>query len=141
MAFCFLSSSLRCRERLSEYIHFPGFLKQDQLLPYFAHAGCFVHASIEEQWGLVVNEAMAAGLPVIVSNRCGCFQDLVVEGKNGFGFSPNDTKRLTQLLAVVSQNPVQRDSMSQASLALISQFDASRFGTGLVEAVQLGLRS
>ena len=52
---------------LQDSVHLPGFLQQEELLPYFAHAKCFIHASIQEQWGLVVNEAMAAGLPVLVS--------------------------------------------------------------------------
>jgi glycosyltransferase involved in cell wall biosynthesis len=47
-----------------------------------------VHASTTEQWGLVVNEAMAAGLPVLVSDRCGCAPDLVEVGVNGFTFDP-----------------------------------------------------
>ena len=52
-------------------VYFPGLRSSRELLPYYAHAGCFVLPSTREPWGLVVNEAMAAGLPVLVSERCG----------------------------------------------------------------------
>jgi glycosyltransferase involved in cell wall biosynthesis len=123
---------------LSESIHFPGFLKPNELLPFFAHAKCFVHASFEEQWGLVVNEAMAAGLPVVVSTRCGCFKDLVVEGENGFGFDPLNRRELVQLFERVRQNEATLETMGNASLTRISNFDSSLFGTGLVKAIHLG---
>ena len=62
----------------------------------------FVHASASEQWGLVVNEAMAAGLPVIVSERCGCAPDLVREGVNGLTFDPCDVAELAGLMERVA---------------------------------------
>ena len=66
-------------------------------------------ASTTEQWGLVINEAMASGLPVIVSNRCGCVSDLVREGYNGFVFDPNDVERLARLMLRVSAMEKRRD--------------------------------
>ena len=53
-------------------------------------ASAFVHPSTTEQWGLVVNEAAAAGLPLIVSERCGCAPELVRQGVTGFLFDPYD---------------------------------------------------
>ncbi|MCW0220240.1 MAG: glycosyltransferase family 4 protein, partial [Prosthecobacter sp.] len=90
---------------LSDYILLPGFLQMDQLLPFFHHAQAFIQASLRETWGLVVNEAMAAGLPVIVSDTCGCFPDLVQEGVNGFGFNPYDSSELTELMVRIHQMP------------------------------------
>ncbi|HET9367018.1 MAG TPA: glycosyltransferase, partial [Candidatus Udaeobacter sp.] len=58
--------------RLDDCVHLPGFKQYDELPVYYALANAFVHVSKSEQWGLVVNEALASGLPVIVSNRCGC---------------------------------------------------------------------
>ncbi len=117
-------------------IHFSGFLQQDELMPYFAHANCFIHASYQEQWGLVVNEAMAAGLPVLVSNRCGCFEDLIIEGVNGWGFDPNSVEQMQQLMSKMSSNEEYTKAMGTAALAHIQNFSPSYFAQGLYQAVE-----
>ncbi|MEH2374714.1 glycosyltransferase family 4 protein [Nostoc sp.] len=124
---------------LKKHIHLPGFLQQDELFPYFAHATCFIHASIQEQWGLVVNEAMAAGLPVIVSNRCGCYEDLVLESINGFGFDPENQQELTQLMVKISSGELDLQAMGQASLEHIQKFSPDYFAQGLMQAVEYAL--
>jgi 1,2-diacylglycerol 3-alpha-glucosyltransferase len=121
---------------LQDYIHLPGFLQQDRLLPYFAHAGCFIHASTMEQWGLVINEAMAAGLPVLVSNRCGCFEDLVLEGINGFGFDPHNEAQLTNLMIEITSGEVDVEKMGEAALAHIQNFSPDYFASGLINAIE-----
>jgi glycosyltransferase involved in cell wall biosynthesis len=116
-------------------------LQQDELLPYFAHAKCFIHASTTEQWGLVVNEAMAAGLPVIVSNRCGCFEDLVVTGVNGFGFNPENQEELTNLMSKMSSVDVDLESMGKASLQHIEKYSPDYFAQGLNSAIEYALNN
>jgi 1,2-diacylglycerol 3-alpha-glucosyltransferase len=135
-----LESQIQSLE-LTPYVHLPGFLQQEELFPYFAHAGCFIHASTHEQWGLVVNEAMAAGLPVLVSDRCGCFEDLVIEGHNGFGFDPENPQMLTQLMHKLSMGAVDLTAMGQAALAHIQQFSPDYFAQGLLQAVEYSIRS
>lgn len=122
---------------LEAVVHLPGFLQQSELLPYFAHAECFVHTSLQEQWGLVINEAMAAGLPVIVSNRCGCYEDLVIEGETGFGFDPEDSDALTRCL--IQMNSIDHRAMGKAGLDRIQRFSPSYFAEGLYQAVQSAL--
>ncbi|AOX03492.1 hexosyltransferase [Moorena producens PAL-8-15-08-1] len=124
---------------LQDSVHLPGFLQQDQLLPYFAHANYFIHASIQEQWGLVVNEAMAAGLPVLVSNRCGCFEDLVIEGVNGFEFDPENPQQITELMLKMSSGEINLEKMGKASLEHIHKFSPDYFAEGLMQAVQYAL--
>jgi glycosyltransferase involved in cell wall biosynthesis len=124
---------------LTKFVHLPGFLQQEELLPYFAHANCFIHASIQEQWGLVVNEAMAAGLPVIVSNRCGCFEDLVIEGVNGFGFDPEDKQALTDLMLKMSSKEIDLVAMGEASLQHIQKYSPDYFAQGLMKALKYSL--
>ncbi len=126
---------------LDSFVHLPGFLQFDELLPYFAHAQCFIHASSQEQWGLVVNEAMASSLPVLVSRKCGCFEDLVVEGENGFGFDPNNVEELSALMAKITQDPVLLDSMGKASLKHIQNFSPSTFARGLDQAINFCLKA
>ncbi len=124
---------------LQDFVHLPGFLQQDELLPYFAYAHCFIHASIQEQWGLVVNEAMAAGLPVLVSNCCGCFEDLVIEGVNGFGFEPDNSQQLTDLMLKISSGQTDLAKMSHAALEHIQKFSPDYFAQGLIQAVEYAL--
>lgn len=121
---------------ITDAVHLPGFLEQTDLLPYFAHAKCFIHASLQEQWGLVVNEAMAAGLPVLVSKSCGCFADLVVEGINGFGFDPTNETELVDLMLRVSSDEAKSAQMGEASLAHIQNFSPDYFAENLIRAVE-----
>ncbi|MBE9199420.1 MULTISPECIES: glycosyltransferase [unclassified Nodularia (in: cyanobacteria)] len=121
--------------KMQNYVHLPGFLQQDQLLPYFAHAKCFIHASVQEQWGLVVNEAMAAGLPVLVSNRCGCYEDLIIEGVNGFGFDPENSQQLSELMLKMSSGEIDLEIMSNEVLEHIQQFSPDYFAQGLIQSV------
>ncbi len=124
---------------LGDSICLTGFLGQSELLPYFAHANCFIHASTQEQWGLVVNEAMAAGLPVLVSNRCGCFEDLVLEDINGFGFDPYNQQQLTDLMLKMSSGTVDLVSLGQASLQHIQKYSPDYFAQGLKQAIDYAL--
>jgi len=109
------------RADLHGSVLFAGHKSTAEILPYYAFADCFVLPSSREPWGLVVNEAMAAGLPVVVSNRCGCAGDLVEHGNNGFVFSTED--ELTDSLWKVSQlSSRQRELMGQRSGQIISCF-------------------
>jgi len=124
---------------LQNHVHLTGFLQQEQMLPYFAHAKCFIHASVQEQWGLVVNEAMAAGLPVIASKRCGCYEDLIIEGANGFGFDPENSQELTDLMLKVSSADFDLQKMGITALEHIQKFSPEYFAQGLIKAVDYAL--
>jgi len=121
---------------LQKVVHLTGFLQQEEMLPYFANAGCFVHGSTMEQWGLVVNEAMAAALPVLVSDRCGCFEDLIIEGINGFGFDPDNSQQLTNLMLKMSAANFDRQQMGDAAFQHIQNYSPKRFADGLAKAVE-----
>jgi glycosyltransferase involved in cell wall biosynthesis len=121
---------------LHSHVHLPGFRQYDELPVYYALANAFVHASISEQWGLVVNEAIASGLPVIVSERCGCAPELV-QG-NGFTFDPTNDQELTaQLLKMVSLSDEERKHLSNNSYRIAGNFAPERFGEGLEHAVRV----
>ncbi|MDY6937087.1 MAG: glycosyltransferase family 4 protein [Cyanobacteriota bacterium] len=124
---------------LASAVRLPGFLQQSQMLPYYAHAGCFIHASTQEQWGLVVNEAMAAGLPVLVSRCCGCYEDLIVDGATGFGFDPENTEELARLMLEVASETFDRAKIGRAALDRIQHFSPDAFARGLSQAVCYGL--
>ena len=118
---------------LNEHVHLPGFKPYDELPVYYGLANAFVHASTAEQWGLVVNEAIAAGLPVIVSNRCGCAPELV--NGNGFTFDPtNGSELVARLLEMGSLSDLQRKHFSKNSYGISANFGPERFGEGLMRA-------
>lgn len=117
-----------------------GFKQYIELPSYYGLAVAFVHPSTTEQWGLVVNEAMAAGLPVLVSDRCGCAPDLVQDGRNGFSFDPYDTEELARLmLRLTGMSETQRADMGKASLEIIGRWTPETFATNLMKAVEVAL--
>ena len=116
----------------ADEVIFTGLKTSRELLPYYAQAGCFVLPSTREPWGLVVNEAMAAELPVLVSNRCGCSPDLVQEGQNGFTFEPSDASKLQELLHRMEQMSVaERARMGRQSGVIVRQFSPAGFGEAI----------
>jgi 1,2-diacylglycerol 3-alpha-glucosyltransferase len=120
------------------HVHLPGFKQYDELPVYYALAKAFVHPSTTEQWGLVVNEAIASGLPVIVSERCGCVPELV--RGNGFTFDPIDERELpSRLLQIASLSDDERRSLGDASYRIAENFAPEHFGEGLEQAAQLAL--
>jgi glycosyltransferase involved in cell wall biosynthesis len=127
------------RYGLDDAVHMPGFRQYQDLPAYYGLAGAFVHASSTEQWGLVVNEAMAAGLPVIVSKACGCADELVVPGKNGYLFDPTVPPELTACLVHVASDRCDRRLLANEGRAIIGQWAPARFATGLRYAVDLAL--
>lgn len=126
---------------LAGAVALPGFRQYEELPAFYGLAGAFVHASTTEQWGLVVNEAMAAGLPVLVSERCGCAPDLVRNGANGFTFDPSDVEELAGLMHRVAAMPeARRDAMGEAGRRIIADRGPERFADGLMHAVRTALR-
>jgi len=121
--------------QLEDDVRFPGFAQYDQLPAYYGLASAFVHASVVEQWGLVINEALASGLPVLVSDRCGCVPELVSEGHNGFAFDPLDIEKLAELMARLSEVS-DLGEMGYASRRIISAWSPERFSEGMLNAVK-----
>ncbi len=124
---------------LNTIVHFEGFKQYDELPIYFGLANALLHASTTEQWGLVVNEAMASALPVIISERCGCVPELVHTGKNGFSFNPHNQQELTSTLQSFSDGSVDVEGMGKKSLEIISEWNAETFGKGLLQAANAAI--
>jgi 1,2-diacylglycerol 3-alpha-glucosyltransferase len=125
---------------LNNCVHLPGFITYHEIPKWFALANVFIHPALQEQWGLVVNEAMAARLPVLVSNSCGCFPELVLEGINGFGFDPENTEQLTELMLKMSSRTVDLQKMGEASQSHIQNFSPEHFAEGLYQAVECAVK-
>ncbi len=124
---------------ISSLMKLPGFVQYDLLPSYYGLANVFVHASTSEQWGLVVNEAMAAGLPMLVSNRCGCSSDLIQEGMNGFTFDPYDRSALTNLMIKLTDPQMKLKPLGEKSRKIIRSWSPKRFADGMKAASECAI--
>lgn len=127
-------------EGVADTVHFPGFASYAEIARWYAFAEIFVHPALSEQWGLVVNEAMAAGLPVLLSQACGCHPDLMVEGTTGFSFDPTSVDDLTEKLRILGADRELRLRFGHAAREHAARsFGADQFGQGLWQACQRAL--
>ncbi|GAB3789692.1 hypothetical protein GCM10028818_58750 [Spirosoma horti] len=107
-----------------------------QVPDLLALSDVLVLPSLSEPWGLVVNEAMACGLPVIVSDRCGCASDLVREGENGFVFDPHNQSQLTALLLRFMNGDLDRTTMQVASKEIIAPYSPEAVASDMLRGIQ-----
>ncbi|HEV2169615.1 MAG TPA: glycosyltransferase family 4 protein [Candidatus Binatus sp.] len=120
----------RARELTWDSIRFIGFRNQSELPALYDICDVFVLPSEHEPWGLVVNEAMNAGKPVVVSDRVGAGPDLVEDGVNGFVYPVRDVAALTDRLRRLIEDPERRAAMGARALETVTRcgFDADRDG-------------
>jgi glycosyltransferase involved in cell wall biosynthesis len=114
---------------------FAGFQQMDTLPVYYGLASCLVLPSVSESWGLVVNEAMAAGLPVLVSHHCGCVPELVKPGVNGYVFNPLDTGGLARLMGLMSSRSVDADKMGEASRRSVAVYTPETWAESIGDCI------
>jgi glycosyltransferase involved in cell wall biosynthesis len=120
----------------------PGFVSYEELPAFYGLGSAFVHAARREQWALVVNEAMAAGLPVLVSTDCGCAGDLIEPGVNGFTFDPENAGQLGALMEKMASLPAaERAALGEAGRQIIARWDLARFADGLRAAADQALKT
>jgi glycosyltransferase involved in cell wall biosynthesis len=124
---------------LSSSVLLPGFKQYDALPDYYGLAGAFVHVSTSEQWGLVVNEAAASGLPVIVSDRCGCAPELVASGVNGFVVDPDDVESMAGAMCRIASPECDRVAMGMRSQEIVGRWGPKTFAKSLQRAIDIAL--
>lgn len=115
---------------------FAGSHRSDELGLYYGLASCLILPSVSETWGLVVNEAMAAGLPVIVSHRCGCVAELVRPGFNGYVVDPLDVDGMARTMAVMSSTLVDCISMGAASRRIVALYTPETWANSLADCIE-----
>ena len=116
-------------------VRFPGFRNQSELPAFYALADIFVLPSVDETWGLVVNEAMNAGCAIVVTDQVGSGADLVKNGENGFVVAARDVAALTHALsATLEENRYL--GMGQRSLELIAGWGIEANVAGLSAALE-----
>ena len=117
-------------------VHFAGFVNQTDLPKHYAMADVFVLPSFDDPRATVVNEAMASGLPVVITDRCGPIGDIVQHGDNGFVFAPGDVQALARHLDALAADPELRARMARRSREIIATWDYSRGVGGVMEALR-----
>jgi glycosyltransferase involved in cell wall biosynthesis len=124
---------------LGERVLLPGFVNQTQLGRYFRAADIFVLPSHFETWGLVVNEGMHFGLPVVVSSAVGCAPDLVREGETGLLFPAGNAEALAACLQKFLDVPERARVMGVAAREHIRRYSTEASAAGIKQA--LGLKT
>ena len=121
--------------KLEDYIHLVGFLQYDEIGHWYGLASAFIHPALHEQWGLVVNEACASGLPILCSKTVGSSDDLVCNEENGFIFDPTDINEITNSLINIHRvGRVARLKMGKISQNLVDSCSPEKFGLGVVSS-------
>lgn len=122
-------------------VNFSGFVNQTELPRVYGAADVFVLPAASEPWGLVVNEVMCAGLPVILSDSMGCAPDLVREGVNGYLVPSGDANALVKALEPLLADEGLRRTMGQKSREIIQGWGFAQCLSALREALaRIGCR-
>jgi len=117
-------------------IQFPGFIQREGLADFYALADALIFPTHSDTWGLVVNEAMSCGLPVILTGVAGCVADLVQDGWNGFVVPPKDRAALALAMTRLASDSVLRTEMGSRSRERIDAYSPEAWAEGLVNAVK-----
>ena len=107
-------------------VHFIGFTEKEKLKLYYAAADVFVLPTREDIWGLVINEAMAAGLPVITTNRCGAGLELIKNNQNGYLVQVDDVDNLSKKIHVILNDKDLKNKMENNATEVIKNYTVER---------------
>ena len=117
-------------------VHFHGFVNQAAIPRIYGACDIFVLPSEQEPWGLAINEAMCAGLPIVASAGIGCVPDLVRDGVNGRVFRAGNIGDLTSVLRPLLADAGLRRQMGAASVEIVSHWSFAEVCKGLRMALR-----
>jgi 1,2-diacylglycerol 3-alpha-glucosyltransferase len=116
-------------------VRFGGFTHREQLASYYGLAETLVLPTYTDTWGLVVNEAMASGLPIICTSAAGCTADLIEDRWNGRVVQAGDTGQLASAMEELARDSELRSLMGQRSRERISRYSPEACAAGIAAAV------
>jgi glycosyltransferase involved in cell wall biosynthesis len=117
-------------------ILFPGFVHREELAEFYGLSDVFIFPTHSDPWGLVVNEAMSCGLPVVATSVAGCTEDLVRDGWSGFVIPPRDPSSLAGAMAHLAVDSALRVEMGARSEEKIREYSPEAWAQGLVDATK-----
>jgi glycosyltransferase involved in cell wall biosynthesis len=121
---------------LGDAVRFAGFVNQRALPKLYGASDVFVLPSSYEPRGAVINEAMACGLPVVVTDRCGSIGDIVLDGDNAFIYPAGDARVLSRIMDRLVADDALRARMAVRSREIIGQWTFARGVEGVEAALQ-----
>jgi glycosyltransferase involved in cell wall biosynthesis len=125
----------------SPHIHFIGFKNQSEMPLTYRIGNIFILPSVVETWGLAVNEAMACGRAVVVSDRVGCTPDLIKRGINGDIFSCGSERELKNILLNYLKNPNELVMMGKNAQKMIEDWSTEVAAKKIVGSLALKLHA
>jgi glycosyltransferase involved in cell wall biosynthesis len=126
-------------DRTPGTVYFPGFRQIGELPHFYAASAAFIHPALEEPWGLVINEAMASGLPVLSGDNVGAAEELVEAGRNGWTFDAWDPADIAAAMGRLSGlDEAALREMGLASREILeAKAPTGAFGRGMLEILKL----
>ena len=115
---------------------FAGFKNQSELPPYYTCLDMFVLPSRFDPWGLVLNEAMLFGVPVVASTGVGAGLDLIQDGKNGYVFEVGDVDALTGALRSLVRSAATQRQFGACSQAIVQRYSYDECVGGILAALR-----
>lgn len=126
----------RLSEECGVEIHCAPHCKFEQLQKYYIASDIFVLPTHSDTWGLVINEAMSFGQPIITTNRCVAGLELVTDGENGYLIHVNDVDTLHEHIKFLVDNPQKRNSMGKKSLEKIQRYSYENMAETIYSALE-----
>ena len=111
-------------------VHFEGFKLKNELEKYYRAADLFVLPTREDIWGLVIQEAMACGLPVISTDKCAAALELIKHGENGYIIPCEDVCLLEEYIQVIISSENIARKFGAKSLEIIKSFTIEKMVEG-----------
>lgn len=125
-----------CIQRGLRHVVFAGFKQKPEVPRYYASSDVFVFPTLGDPYGLVVDEAMACGLPVISTSAAGEIRDRIEDGVNGYTVPPEDCELLAERMLTLVQDAALRERMGEASAAKIKNHTPERWAADFEYIVQ-----
>lgn len=124
--------------KIIEFMSFEGFKQREEIVKYYAEADCFLFPSEYDIWGLVLNEAMAAGLPCLASIYAGATYDLIEDGINGFSVNFSETEKVVENVNWILDNSEQAKIIGQKARNTISEIGSlEKSARAFIDAIYL----
>lgn len=109
-------------DEIRSHVYFPGFMGKQKLAQYYRASDVFVLPTHHDAWGLVINEAMANGLPIITTDKCGAGLEIIQDGENGFLVKDNDEAGLKNKINSLIDNKELRQYISENNIKVAHQY-------------------